>query len=153
MRLVLLALSVLAALTMTGAAAQGDVTHTVLNFDELEGWADDDHDAALDVFRSTCRDMRAPDWVPICALAETQTNARTFFELFFRPVLIEDGAPALFTGYFEPELNGSRSRSGRFRLSALPPAARGKGWPMVFPRGYRRSGALVGAGPGDRLGR
>ncbi|MGB5559552.1 MAG: MltA domain-containing protein [Paracoccaceae bacterium] len=115
---------------MTDAAAQGDVTHTVLNFEELQGWPDDDHNRALDVFRSTCRDMRAPDWVPICALAETQTNARTFFELFFRPVLIEDGAPALFTGYFEPELSGSRSRSGRFRfpLYRLPPEAKDGQW-------------------------
>ena len=116
-------LAVLAALSMTGAKADDGVSHTVLTFDDLDGWADDDHDAAMQVFLSTCADMRAPDWVPLCALAQNQTNPRTFFELFFRPVLIEDGSPALFTGYFEPELSGSRHRTDRFNypLYRLPP--------------------------------
>ena len=50
----------------------------------------------------------------------------SFFELFFRPVLIEDGEDALFTGYFEPELDGSRTRSDRFKypLYKMPPEAR-----------------------------
>jgi membrane-bound lytic murein transglycosylase A len=41
----------------------------------------------------------------------------------FRPVLIEDGTPGLFTGYFEPELIASRSRTERFRypIYRLPP--------------------------------
>ena len=130
MRIAICVLSVLAALAMTGAKAQDDVTHTVLKFADLDGWTDDDHDAALAVFRNTCRDMRGPDWAPLCALAESQTNARTFFELFFRPVLIEDGAPALFTGYFEPELDGSHHRSGRYRhpIYRLPQEAGDGQW-------------------------
>ncbi len=39
-------------------------------FDELNGWADDDHDAALKVFLETCPDMHDPDWIALCALAD-----------------------------------------------------------------------------------
>ena len=113
----------LAVFGMTGSAAQSAPTSTVLTFEQLNGWADDDHQAALDTFLGTCRDMRTPEWQSLCRVAKTQSNAKTFFELFFRPVLIEDGEPALFTGYFEPELNGSRYRTGQFQypLYKRPP--------------------------------
>lgn len=122
MRALLAALG-LAALSVTGGAAEPGPSHTVLTFPELTGWTEDDHHAALKVFLSTCGDMKSPEWASLCALGGQQENARTFFELFFRPVLIEDGAPALFTGYFEPELSGSRFRSGRYRypLYRMPP--------------------------------
>ncbi|WP_299203352.1 murein transglycosylase A [uncultured Tateyamaria sp.] len=107
-------------------AAASDVKYTVLDFAALDGWAQDDHAAALTTFRNTCQDMDDPDWRSLCALAGDVPDARAFFELFFRPVLIEDGAPALFTGYFEPELDGSRRRSARYRFPvyAMPPEAR-----------------------------
>ncbi len=109
-------LAVVAGLAVTGPArAADDATYTVLSFDELKGWEHDDHAAALDVFKETCPDMRDPDWLSLCALATNQKNARTFFELFFRPVLIEDDAPTLFTGYYEPELNGARERTDKYR--------------------------------------
>lgn len=111
---------------MTDPAVAEDIEHEILTFDQLDGWAEDDHAAALDVFKNTCRDMRSPDWRALCRAAEDQTNARTFFELFFRPVVIRDGARALFTGYFEPELDGSRRPSARYRhpVYRLPPEAR-----------------------------
>jgi membrane-bound lytic murein transglycosylase A len=36
--------------------------------------------------------------------------------MFFRPVLVEDGTPALLTGYYEPELKGARAPDARFRV-------------------------------------
>lgn len=98
----------------------------ILEFSDLDGWAADDHAAALSVFRNTCRDLEGPDWEAPCAIAETAPDARTFFELFFRPVLIGAENPALFTGYFEPELDGSLRRSPRYRypLYRTPPEAR-----------------------------
>ncbi|MEW9920518.1 murein transglycosylase A [Marimonas sp. MJW-29] len=99
---------------MTPAKAS-DVTYEVLDFDQLDGWADDDHAAALEVFLKTCRDMDDVDWRALCRFAEANPDAREFFELFFRPVLINDGKEALFTGYFEPELDGDRYRSVRYR--------------------------------------
>ncbi|MGR3320554.1 MAG: murein transglycosylase A [Pseudooceanicola sp.] len=115
---------------MTGSAsgneAGPEVTHKILSFDQLDGWAEDDHDAALAVFLQTCGDMDPPDWRALCKAGRDQNNARAFFELFFRPVMIEDGNPALFTGYFEPELNGATRRDERYRFPVyrLPPEAR-----------------------------
>ncbi len=106
-RTIALALSV-----MLGAASAGA---QVLEFSALDGWADDDHASALSVFVQTCDLLDAPEWAPVCGLArDTEPEAaRSFFELFFRPVLIGD-PPALFTAYYEPELLGSPVRTPRF---------------------------------------
>ena len=131
MRRVALAAAFAAGLAMTGQATAQDVTYEVLGFDDLQGWDKDDHNAALTAFLETCRDMKDPDWASLCALAGQQKNARTFFELFFKPVLIEDGKPMLFTGYFEPELNGSPVRTAKYRypLYRKPPEVRnGTAW-------------------------
>ncbi len=98
-----------------GALQAGDVRRTVLSFDQLENWAHDDHEAALAVFLKTCGDLKEAQWAAVCAVARRHPDARVFFQLFFRPVLVEDGSPALFTGYFEPELNGAREHTARFR--------------------------------------
>lgn len=113
----------LAAFSAMTPPAAAEVRHTILSFEDLEGWADDDHSAALEVFLNTCRDLDRPEWRPICRVAEDQTDARAFFEVFFRPVLVEDGEPMLFTGYFEPELTGSLVETERFKypLYSLPP--------------------------------
>ncbi|WP_170771319.1 murein transglycosylase A [Ruegeria lacuscaerulensis] len=112
-------------------SASAEATRSILSFDDLDGWAADDHGAALSVFLNTCGDLDDPDWRALCSVAQTYEAdaARSFFELFFRPVLVEDGKDALFTGYFEPELDGSRTRSDRFRypLYKMPPEARGAG--------------------------
>ena len=96
-------------------AASEDVTHKILDFDDLEGWNFDTHDRALEAFLVTCPDLRDPDWRSLCALAQQEPDAKTFFELFFRPMLIENGSRALFTGYFEPELDGALSPSAQYR--------------------------------------
>lgn len=89
----------------------------VFHYESLQGWATDDHLAALRTFRSTCDLMRDADWTPVCRLAkdvdDNAAAARQFFELLFKPVLIGT-PPALFTGYYEPELQGSPVRTARF---------------------------------------
>ncbi|TDE36991.1 murein transglycosylase A [Antarcticimicrobium sediminis] len=111
---------------LSGAGAEP--VHEILDFDQLDGWSKDDHAAALAVFVQTCPDMGDPDWHNLCALAQQQPpdSARAFFELFFRPVLIRDGADPLFTGYYEPELDGSRYPTARYRypLYRMPPEAK-----------------------------
>lgn len=120
--------------TLAGATATlAEPTYTILDFDALDGWSDDDHAAALDVFLNTCMDLDDPDWTSLCAAAQShpKDSARLFFELFFRPVLVEDGDAPLFTGYFEPELSGSRTPTARYQypLYKLPPeAARNSQW-------------------------
>ncbi len=111
---------------LSGAGAEP--VHEILDFDQLDGWSKDDHAAALAVFVQTCPDMDDPDWHNLCALAQQQPpeGARAFFELFFRPVLIRDGADPLVTGYYEPELDGSRYPTARYRypLYRMPPEAK-----------------------------
>jgi len=111
--------------------AKAEVAYTVLSFDELEGWAEDDYFAALTLFHNTCRDMDYPDYPAFCVYATAQPDARAFVELLFRPVLIEDGNSSLFTGYFEPELNSSRQKTSRYRYpvyAMLPEARRIRPW-------------------------
>ena len=106
-----------------GGAAMAQPTYQLLQYDELRGWAEDDHQAALEVFLTTCADMRDASWQGLCDVAKKGQEARSFFERFFTPVLIDDGQEALFTGYFEPELRGSLSRGGPYQypLYRLPP--------------------------------
>ena len=120
---------VCAALALAAGVASGAVTaeptHQILSWGALDGWTDDDHDRALSVFLETCDDLDGEDWAPICAFARTGPEAQGFFETFFHPVLIEDGSKTLFTGYYEPELPGSRVRTSRFKypLHRKPPEA------------------------------
>ena len=99
---------------MTGFARAEELSVTVLDFADLDGWAEDDHAAAMETFLTTCGDMKDVDWRAVCRFARDDPDPRQFFELFFRPVLIEDGADPLFTGYFEPELDGDLYPSERF---------------------------------------
>lgn len=109
--------SALAAAMMAVAMMTVPSHAEILRFADLEGWAADDHRAALSSFRETCGLLDESDWVPLCRLAEdagdSAEGARQFFELFFRPVVI-GAPPALFTGYYEPELEGSPVRTPRF---------------------------------------
>ena len=128
-------------------AASEDVTHKILEFDDLEGWNFDAHDRALEAFLVTCPDLRDPDWRSLCALAQQEPDAKTFFELFFRPMLIENGSRAMFTGYFEPELSGSPVRTARYRhpIYKMPPEANDRR-PWLSRRDILTSGVMEGRG-------
>ena len=102
-----------ASLALTFATVSAGAAR-VLSFDELDGWHGDDHGAALDVFLETCPDIDRPPWPALCAVAQTQAGGRGFFEAFFRPVLVGE-PPALFTGYYEPEIPGALRRDARHR--------------------------------------
>ena len=121
--------------------------YEILGFDDLEGWAADDHSAALSVFKNTCVDLEEPDWSSLCAVAHDTKDARQFFELFFRPLLITDGKDPLFTGYFEPELNGSPVRTDRYRypLYRMPSEAIDAA-PWLTRREILTSGVMSGRG-------
>ena len=129
--------------------AQSEERYSLLPFNQLDGWQDDNHAEAFSAFLETCGDLKDPEWKAICALAKSrpmdQASAQTFFEMFFRPVLIEDGEPMLFTGYFEPELSGSRTRTGRFRfpIYSLP---RDNSVRRLSRRQLEETGALNGRG-------
>lgn len=104
----------------------------------LPGWAADDHAAAYAVFRSTCARLLDPDpalrpgkpppasLLAACRFALTAgpldaDGARTFFETRFtaRHVLPSAGPDGFLTGYYEPEIEGSRSPTGTFATPVL----------------------------------
>ena len=127
----------------------GPAPAQVAAFSDLDGWDQDRHAEALQVFRDTCDLLGDPDWQPVCRLAAdiapTDAAARSFFELFFKPVLIGT-PPALFTGYYEPELQGSPIRTLRFAwpIYRRPPELRDG---VVFhDRATIESGVLRGRG-------
>jgi len=130
-----------------GSAVTAEVTKSLVAFDDLAGWADDDHDQALTTFKETCGDLRGDIWSPICRVAKSNPNPKLFFETFFQPVIIEDGKPGLFTGYFEPQLTGSTVESARF---STPLYAYPSDWPDGQPLPTRQvidsTGALRGRG-------
>ena len=98
-----------------GLCVRADGQHKLISFSGLDGWQEDDHVAALVAFKETYRDMEGSEWPQICAIAAEKPNERFFFETFFYPVLIQSTEPALFTGYFEPELEGSLTPKRRLR--------------------------------------
>lgn len=98
------------------AAALGAAPAT---FAEIPGWATNDFAATLAAFRKSCRAVTrrtdvsgltiASDWETACNLVPAATDPRAFFELNFTPVRVGTGA-AFVTGYYEPEIAGSRTR-------------------------------------------
>lgn len=107
-----------------------------VRFSQLPGWGGSDIRAALGAFKRSCvalarKPSGAPmgengyagvvaDWQTICAAipnAADSQAARGYFESRFTPVEIKrsDGAGALFTGYYEPELAVSRTPAGKYR--------------------------------------
>ena len=117
----------LAAAVMTASAS---AETRLLDWADLHGWRNDDHAQAFEVFLETCRDMKEGDWPAVCAVAAKQSNPRQYFETFFRPVLITDETDPLFTGYYEPELQGSRVQTDKYRypLYRLPDDAPDGQW-------------------------
>lgn len=97
-----------------------------VSFSDLPGWKSDDLKDVLPAFRKSCRAIgKKKDWQDVCAKAydidENDTFAiRSFFETHFIPYRIanENGSDTgLATGYFEPLLQGSRVRKGKFRTA------------------------------------
>jgi len=107
--------AVLGALFFAVAPAVSGTVYHPIRFDDLLGWTRGNQTAALDVFLKSCQDIRAHEWATLCKLAKTHPNARSFFETFFVPVVVHPEKTALFTGYFEPVLNGSLYRVGKYK--------------------------------------
>jgi membrane-bound lytic murein transglycosylase A len=95
-----------------------------VGWDELEGWENDDPRLALEVFKGGCGALRwRTGWEAACeALADlpdaTVDDARRYFERYFQAWRLqqEDGSSeGLITGYYVPDLNGSRQQEGVFQ--------------------------------------
>jgi membrane-bound lytic murein transglycosylase A len=90
-------------------------------FADLPGWSADALQEAWPALLSSCRVQRRAAWREVCAAASvlsplSDTTIRAFFETRFQPFLIMRTATGtgaaqttgLLTGYFEPQLHGSR---------------------------------------------
>jgi len=135
-----------ALLCVVGSSMSADVSRTLLSFSDLKGWNSDNHQEAFDTYMETCRDLRETEWQQVCEIAKQNPNPRLFFETFFQPVLMENEEPPLFTGYYEPELNGSLRRSNKYRypLYSLPTEAKNGKW--ITRREIEQSQVLAGRG-------
>jgi membrane-bound lytic murein transglycosylase A len=89
---------------------------------DLPGWAQDDAAVALAVFVESCKGLRNKTaWQAVCAMAARTPSAsdaaRAFFEAQFQPWQVvnpDGGRSGLITGYYEPLLEGSRSRGAAY---------------------------------------
>lgn len=125
-------------LTAAGAALPPGTTFAPQGFAELAGWRDDDHAAAMAAFRASCavgtgslaaaRGARAPGeaLVRACEVALSDAapdgdSARRFFETHFVPVRVipPQSIQGFFTGYFEPDIQGSLGKTEKFSTSIL----------------------------------
>ena len=91
---------------------------------KLPGWEQDRHAAAWPALRKSCEKLVTRDatWESTCLAARAlespdDATARAFFETHFRVHRVNagDGREGLITGYYEPVLNGSKTRDERFR--------------------------------------
>lgn len=99
------------------------------SFDALPGWNTVSADAALQSFRRSCAVLSkragdaplsgvgyagtAADWRTVCAGADG--DAKSFFAANFTPYALSAPGDGLFTGYYEPEIRGSRTRQGAYQ--------------------------------------
>ena len=93
------------------------------NWQAVTGWLQDDPAQAWPALRASCATLsRQATWKPVCDRAgqlgptPSTTAARQFFEANFTPWQLTnaDGSTqGLVTGYYEPLIRGSRTRSAR----------------------------------------
>ena len=116
------------------------VKFTKIAYNKLGGWSSDKHSKALNTFVKSCRNVESKPsgqrlgirgfdglidaYQRACEVAQminkkmSDNASRVFFENWFEPYKIESlGSDfGLFTGYYEPELNGSRIFSEKFKF-------------------------------------
>ncbi len=89
---------------------------------------------------------RAEDWQPACAAAASwpRTDAARFFASHFETAVIGEGTTHV-TGYYEPEIAGSRTRRPGFEVPVyrLPPDLV-RAWPAETPPEQRTGRAPLG---------
>lgn len=118
-----------------------------VRWSDLEGWRRDDVRPALVAFRRSCAELlKKPlstpmggqvskgaaiyrtvgDWQDVCGAAQAiefidQSGARDWFERYFAPYAASNTGErgGLFTGYYEPELLGSPTRTADFTVPVL----------------------------------
>jgi membrane-bound lytic murein transglycosylase A len=146
-------------------AVENKVRMSPISFNEIPGWVDDRQGEALGAFKRSCprltsspdtkivtdggeKVVTAAEWKTICDAAagikDSDTRgARRFFEENFRPLVVQSAGK--FTGYFEPEMRGSRVPSRIFTVPVYrrPPDLTDAPY---YTRAEIEQGALKGKG-------
>ncbi|RUU63475.1 transglycosylase, partial [Mesorhizobium sp. M2C.T.Ca.TU.009.01.2.1] len=112
-------------------------TFSEKSFSNLPGWNEDDHLAAFAAFRRSAFHAPVKPYrtgslgVDFNAFAEAyaearavsapnRSQARSFFERHFVPMLVRgENGSGLVTGFYEPEVEASPVRTGRFTVPLL----------------------------------
>lgn len=147
------------------SAPEKRVAMAPISYNEIAGWADDKHAEALVAFRKSCprliaggdvkivtdggeKTVTVGEWKRICdaggaVKAGDNRAARVFFEENFRPQVVQ--VAGKFTGYFEPEMRGSKAPSRLFTVPVYrrPPDLTDK---PFYTRAEIEQGALKGKG-------
>ncbi len=92
-----------------------ETKYQIATYSELLGWETDKHVEPLEAFVDFCVDISASEWKPLCAYAAIEPDAKPFFESFVTPAIVQPDRNAVFTGYYEPVLEGSLARRGKFQ--------------------------------------
>jgi membrane-bound lytic murein transglycosylase A len=149
------------------APESGALSLRPVAFSDLPGWRQDATAEALPALRATCQAFNskpalepigpqglagsAGEWQAICdglsSLNAAEVGVRLFIEERFVPFTVssdDDDADGLFTGYYEPELQGSRIRSAAYPapLYRRPPGL----ITVAHTRAEVDAGALAGQG-------
>ena len=120
----------------THPKAPGRLELAQTDFASLQGWTTSDFTQSLAAFRLSCATLLASpadrqmggsgyagtvgDWRGVCSSLPTspdQARIRKWFETAFTPFVVAAGADrdGLFTGYYEPEIQTSRTRHGSYQ--------------------------------------
>jgi membrane-bound lytic murein transglycosylase A len=156
----------------TKASEAAEVSLAPSSFSQLAGWSSDDVAQALPAFAKSCDRIKAQpasapldptatdanfgavrDWRPLCQQVGALpygdlAAARRFFESNFVPVLVasKGTSKGLFTGYWELEVDGSKTRGGPYQFPVYrAPSDLVVGRPYL-DRAAIEDGALAGKG-------
>ena len=145
--------------TVAAVAPEPKSRWTLSTFADLPGWLTDDLRDVKTAFAENCKGLRGkPDWAGVCARYPYDAPAlqqRAFIEREYVPYQLtradaEDRG--LITGYYEPLLKGSRTKTSRFNvpLYARPDDLLVIDLGDLYPelKGKRVRGRLVDAPPG-----
>jgi len=129
----------------------------IVSWSDVDGWEHEAPAAALETFRKSCRAVGHRDrWQNVCELAKhveagDEQGARQFFESFFQPfqvINVDGSTTGLMTGYYGPELSGSRvpTETYKYPIYGQPKDLLVIDLDEIYPElsNYRLRGRLVG---------
>ncbi len=129
----------------SGGASPDSYSSSIANFravswQALPGWQEDNLSQAWPAWLKSCDALRKrsgePNWRQVCAQASSVSGnngqaIRQYFEANFQPYEVRSSSngsdTGLITGYYEPVMNGSLTRTAQYTvpLYAIPKAWRG----------------------------